>query len=67
MLTTGVRTPIGVKVFGTELSEIERAGEELERLLSPVPGTRSVFYERIPGRAVRRHPAPTATRSRATA
>jgi Cu(I)/Ag(I) efflux system membrane protein CusA/SilA len=49
MLTTGIRTPVGVKVFGTELSEIERTGEELERLLSMVPGTRTAFYERSQG------------------
>ncbi|HEY3500628.1 MAG TPA: efflux RND transporter permease subunit [Polyangiaceae bacterium] len=46
MLTTGIRTPIGVKIFGTDLAEIERAGTTLERLLSPIPGTRSVLYER---------------------
>ena len=46
MLTTGIRTPIGVKVFGTDLNEIEKLGTNLERLLSPIPGTRSVLYER---------------------
>jgi copper/silver efflux system protein len=46
MLTTGIRTPIGVKVFGTDLTEIEKVGTTLERLLSPIPGTRSVLYER---------------------
>lgn len=46
MLTTGIRTPIGIKVFGTDLEEIERVGTSLERLLSPIPGTRSVLYER---------------------
>jgi copper/silver efflux system protein len=46
MLTTGIRTPIGVKVFGTDLNEIEKVGTTLERLLSPIPGTRSVLYER---------------------
>jgi Cu(I)/Ag(I) efflux system membrane protein CusA/SilA len=46
MLTTGVRTPIGIKVFGTDLNDIERLGVALERLLAPVPGTRSVLYER---------------------
>ncbi|MFL5354539.1 efflux RND transporter permease subunit [Archangium sp.] len=49
MLTTGIRTPVGVKVFGTDLAEIERAGEELERVLAAVPGTRSAFYERSQG------------------
>jgi copper/silver efflux system protein len=46
MLATGIRTPIGVKVFGTDLNEIEKVGTTLERLLSPIPGTRSVLYER---------------------
>jgi len=51
MLTTGIRTPVGVKVYGTSLEEIERAGEELERVLTPVPGTRSAYYERSMGGA----------------
>src|SRR5512136_1716321 len=49
MLTTGVRTPVGVKVMGADLGEIEKVGVALERLLAPVPGTRSVFYERNTG------------------
>ena len=46
MLTTGVRTPIGIKVFGTDLQEIERVGTRLEHLIAPIAGTRSVLYER---------------------
>jgi Cu(I)/Ag(I) efflux system membrane protein CusA/SilA len=46
MLTTGIRTPIGIKVFGTDLAEIEKIGTALERLLTPIEGTRSVLYER---------------------
>jgi Cu(I)/Ag(I) efflux system membrane protein CusA/SilA len=46
MLTTGIRTPIGIKVFGTDLNEIERVGTALESLITPIPGTRSVLYER---------------------
>jgi Cu(I)/Ag(I) efflux system membrane protein CusA/SilA len=46
MLTTGVRTPIGVKVFGTDLNEVEKVGVSLEHLLAPIKGTRSVLYER---------------------
>jgi Cu(I)/Ag(I) efflux system membrane protein CusA/SilA len=49
MLTTGVRTPIGVKVFGPDLKEIEKIGERLEGILKEVPGTRSVFAERAAG------------------
>jgi copper/silver efflux system protein len=46
MLTTGIRTPIGIKIFGTDLNEIEKAGVALENLISPIKGTRSVLYER---------------------
>ncbi len=49
MLTTGVRTPVGIKVFGQELAPIERAGTELETVLRTVTGTRSVLYERSLG------------------
>jgi Cu(I)/Ag(I) efflux system membrane protein CusA/SilA len=49
MLTTGVRTPVGIKIFGANLQEIERVGIALERLLAPLPGTRSVLYERTLG------------------
>jgi copper/silver efflux system protein len=49
MLTTGIRTPIGVKVFGTDLKEIERVGTKLEALLAGISGTRSVLYERSLG------------------
>jgi copper/silver efflux system protein len=49
MLTTGVRTPVGIKLFGQDLKSIEAAGVELESLLPKVPGTRSVLYERSLG------------------
>ena len=49
MLTTGVRTPIGIKVFGADLNEIERIGGQLEKLMRTVPGTRSVYAERVTG------------------
>ena len=49
MLSTGIRTPIGVKVFGTDLAEIERVGTSIERLLHELPGTRSVLFERSVG------------------
>jgi Cu(I)/Ag(I) efflux system membrane protein CusA/SilA len=49
MLSTGVRTPVGIKVQGTSLAQIERIGVGLERLLTPIEGTRSVFYERNTG------------------
>jgi Cu(I)/Ag(I) efflux system membrane protein CusA/SilA len=50
MLTTGVRTPVGIKVFGEDLNEIERLSIALEGMLRHVPGTRSTFAERQTGR-----------------
>ncbi len=50
MLTTGVRTPVGVKVLGPDLSEIERLSLSLEGILRQVTGTRSTFAERQTGR-----------------
>ena len=49
MLSTGIRTAIGVKVYGNDLGEIERIGLELEKSLSKIPGTRSVYSERNTG------------------
>jgi Cu(I)/Ag(I) efflux system membrane protein CusA/SilA len=49
MLTTGVRTPVGVKVFGSDLNKIQTIGQEIERVLAQVPGTRSVYAERTSG------------------
>jgi Cu(I)/Ag(I) efflux system membrane protein CusA/SilA len=49
MLTTGVRTPVGIKVFGPDLSEIEAVGRRIEDALRDVPGTRSVYAERVAG------------------
>jgi copper/silver efflux system protein len=49
MLSTGIRTPVGIKVFGADLGEIQRIGEQIERLIRPIPGTRSVFAERVTG------------------
>jgi Cu(I)/Ag(I) efflux system membrane protein CusA/SilA len=47
MLSTGIRTPVGIKVLGTELEEIERLGLELENIIKDIPGTRSVYAERV--------------------
>ncbi len=49
MLTTGVRTPVGIKILGSDLAEIQRLGESLEQIMRTVPGTRSVFAERAAG------------------
>jgi Cu(I)/Ag(I) efflux system membrane protein CusA/SilA len=46
MLSTGIRTPIGLKVFGPDLETIAAANDQLERVLRDVPGTRSVYAER---------------------
>ncbi len=46
MLATGVRTPVGVKIFGPDLDTLQALGERVERLVSSVPGTRSAFAER---------------------
>jgi len=47
MLATGIRTPVGIKVMGPELAEVERIGLELEGYLRDIPGTRSVYAERV--------------------
>ncbi len=49
MLTTGVRTPVGIKIFGPDLKQIEQIGEHLEMVLADVPGTRSIYAERVSG------------------
>lgn len=46
MLSTGIRTTLGIKIFGPDLRTIERIGGDLERLLAPVPGTASIYAER---------------------
>ncbi len=49
MLTTGIRTPVGVKVFGADLKQIEGIGKQLEQIIGRVPGARSVYGERVAG------------------
>ena len=49
MLSTGIRTPIGIKVFGTDLVEMERLARQIETVVKAVPGTSSAFAERITG------------------
>ena len=49
MLSTGIRTPIGIKVFGRDLAEIERLAKEIETAVKNVPGTTSAFAERLTG------------------
>jgi Cu(I)/Ag(I) efflux system membrane protein CusA/SilA len=47
MLLTGIKTPVGIKILGSDLNEIQRLGGEIERTLQRVPGTRSVYAERV--------------------
>ena len=49
MLSTGIRTPIGIKVFGKDLAEMERLAREIEAVVKDVPGTTSAYAERITG------------------
>ena len=49
MLSTGIRTPIGIKIFGPDLRQIEEIGKKLETILQMIPGTRSAFAERVTG------------------
>ena len=47
MLSTGIKTPVGIKVLGPDLKVIQEIGREIERTLRQVPGTRSVYAERV--------------------
>ena len=49
MLSTGIRTPIGIKVFGKDLGEMEKLAKQIEAVVKTVPGTSSAFAERITG------------------
>jgi len=49
MLSTGIRTPIGIKVFGKDLDEMEKLAKQIEAVVKAVPGTSSAFAERITG------------------
>ena len=49
MLATGIKTPVGIKVSGPDLKVIEEIGQQLERLIMSVPGTASVYSERVAG------------------
>ena len=49
MLATGIKTPVGIKIAGPDLAQIEQIGRQLETILAPVPGTASVYSERVTG------------------
>ena len=49
MLATGIKTPVGLKVAGPDLAEIQKIGQQLEQVIAEVPGTASVYSERVAG------------------
>ena len=49
MLATGIRTPVGIKVLGTDLNELDRLARQIEAAVKPVPGTSSAYAERVIG------------------
>jgi len=49
MLATGIKTPVGIKVSGPDLNQIQVIGQQLEKILADVPGTASVYSERVVG------------------
>jgi Cu(I)/Ag(I) efflux system membrane protein CusA/SilA len=49
MLSTGIRTPIGIKVFGSDLAQMEQLAREIETVVKSVPGTTSAYAERVTG------------------
>jgi copper/silver efflux system protein len=49
MLSTGIRTPIGIKVFGKDLAQMEKLAQQIEAVVKQVPGTTSAFAERLTG------------------
>ena len=49
MLSTGIKTPVGIKIAGPDLNELQRIGQQVERVVRDVPGTLSVYAERVMG------------------
>jgi Cu(I)/Ag(I) efflux system membrane protein CusA/SilA len=49
MLATGIKTPVGIKIAGPDLTVIQAIGQDIERVLGEIPGTASVFSERVAG------------------
>src|SRR5207249_164056 len=47
MLLTGIKTPVGIKILGSDVNDIQRIGGDIERALQKIPGTRSVYAERV--------------------
>ncbi len=49
MLSTGIKTPVGIKIAGPDLTELERIGKQVEAVVKPLPGTLSAYAERVMG------------------
>ncbi len=49
MLSTGIRTPVGIKIYGPDLNKIEKIGIQIEQIVKPLRGTRSAYAERVSG------------------
>ncbi|MFT6895857.1 MAG: Cu(I)/Ag(I) efflux system membrane protein CusA/SilA [Paraglaciecola sp.] len=49
MLATGIKTPVGIKVAGSDIRVIQRIGKDIEKILGPMPGSASVYSERVAG------------------
>ena len=49
MLSTGIKSPVGIKIGGADLDTLEKIGQEVERLMKKVPGASSVIAERVTG------------------
>ena len=49
MLSTGIKTPVGIKLLGSDLHELSRVGQQIEAVVRKIPGTRSVYAERVTG------------------
>ncbi|MCV2404124.1 CusA/CzcA family heavy metal efflux RND transporter [Marinomonas sp. C2222] len=49
MLATGIKTPVGIKIAGPDLTVIQEIGQQLEKILKPIEGTASVYSERVAG------------------
>ena len=65
MITTGIRTPVGVKVMGPKLETIQTIGLQVEKVLQGVQGTRSAFFELASGHgSIEAHSTPIAAKGR---
>ena len=66
MLSTGIRTPVGVKVYGNDLAELDRLAKEIEAVVRTVPRNDERLRRAGARRLLSEHPSPTAPRSTGT-